>query len=59
MPWATLAVGSPNGQRSTSARAALGLTPEERIAGFVYLGTAVQGAAERVRADVSSRISTF
>jgi nitroreductase len=41
------------------ARAALGLTPEERIAGFVYLGTAVQGAAERVRADVSSRISTF
>lgn len=41
------------------ARAALGLTPEERIAGFVYLGTPGQGAAERVRADVSSRISRF
>ncbi len=41
------------------ARAALGLTPEERIAGFVYLGTAAQGAAERVRADVSSRVSRF
>ncbi len=41
------------------ARAALGLTPEERIAGFVYLGTAAQGASERVRADVSSRVSRF
>ncbi|MBL8547913.1 MAG: nitroreductase [Hyphomonadaceae bacterium] len=41
------------------ARGALGLAPEERIAGFVYLGTPTQGAAERVRADVSSRISRF
>lgn len=41
------------------ARAALGLAAEERIAGFVYLGTPAQGAAERVRADVSSRISRF
>lgn len=41
------------------ARAALGLAPEERIAGFVYLGTAKNGAAERPRADPSSRISRF
>lgn len=41
------------------ARAALGLTAEERIAGFVYLGTASQGVSERVRADVSARISRF
>ncbi len=41
------------------ARAALGLTGEERVAGFVYLGTPSQGGAERVRADVSSRISRF
>jgi nitroreductase len=41
------------------ARMALGLAPEERIAGFVYLGTPTQGAAERTRADVSSRISRF
>lgn len=41
------------------ARAALGLKIEERVAGFVYLGTPVQGAAERVRADVSTRISRF
>jgi nitroreductase len=41
------------------ARAALGLTEDERVAGFVYLGTPAQGAAERVRADVASRISRF
>jgi nitroreductase len=41
------------------ARAALGLSTEERITGFVYLGTPAQGAVERVRADVSSRISRF
>lgn len=41
------------------ARAALGLSAEERIAGFVYLGTATQDATERVRADVSARISRF
>jgi nitroreductase len=41
------------------ARAALGLAAEERVAGFVYLGTSTQGAAERVRADVSARISRF
>lgn len=41
------------------ARVALGLSSEERIAGFVYLGTPSIGAVERVRADVSSRISRF
>jgi nitroreductase len=41
------------------ARAALGLTPNERIAGFVYLGTARQAASERFRADAASRISRF
>lgn len=41
------------------ARAALGLTNEERIAGFVYLGTPNGVATERVRADAKSRISRF
>lgn len=41
------------------ARAALGLAEHERIAGFVYLGTPGNGAAERVRADVRERISRY
>jgi nitroreductase len=41
------------------ARAALGLKEHERIAGFVYLGTAREPAAERFRADVASRVSRF
>jgi len=41
------------------ARLALGLAEHERIAGFVYLGSAQGPAAERVRADVASRISRF
>ena len=41
------------------ARAALGLAEHERIAGFIYLGTAREPATERVRADVSARISRF
>lgn len=41
------------------ARATLGLAGHERIAGFVYLGTAREPATERVRADVRSRISRF
>lgn len=41
------------------ARAALGLAEHERIAGFVYLGTAREPAVERVRADASARISRF
>jgi nitroreductase len=41
------------------ARAALGLAETERVAGFVYLGAAREPATERVRADVSLRISRF
>jgi nitroreductase len=41
------------------ARAALGLADHERIAGFIYLGTAREPATERVRADTETRISRF
>ena len=41
------------------ARAALGLAEHERIAGFIYLGTAREAAIERFRADVAPRISKF
>ena len=41
------------------ARAALGLAEYERIAGFVYLGTAREPAIERFRPDVTTRISRF
>ena len=41
------------------ARTALGVAADERIAGFVYLGTSAQGAAERVRAGVAERIRRF
>lgn len=41
------------------AAQALGLGDNERIAGFVYLGTPSVGAAERVRADVKTRVSRF
>jgi nitroreductase len=41
------------------ARAALGRTSDVRVAGFVYLGTPALGVAERVRADVSTRIARF
>ncbi|HRK65341.1 MAG TPA: nitroreductase [Terricaulis sp.] len=44
---------------NANARAALGLKEEERIAGFVYLGTTREPALERVRADAASRISRF
>lgn len=41
------------------AARALGLAENERVAGFVYLGTPSVGAAERVRADVGPRVSRF
>ena len=41
------------------ARAALGLTEHERIAGIIYLGTPKEAPIERVRADAGSRISRF
>ena len=41
------------------ARAALGLKDHERVAGFVYLGTAREGVTERVRADLRARVSRY
>ncbi len=41
------------------AAKALGLSETERVAGFVYLGTPSVGATERVRADVTTRVSRF
>lgn len=38
---------------------ALGLEEGERVAGFIYLGTAKGGLTERRRADTASRISHF
>lgn len=40
-------------------RTALGLAEHERVAGFVYLGSAREQVTERVRADIASRISRF
>lgn len=41
------------------ARTALGLAEHERVAGFVFLGSAREAPTERVRADAKSRISRF
>jgi nitroreductase len=41
------------------ARAALGLSENERVAGFVHLGTSRERPTERVRADVGARISRY
>jgi nitroreductase len=41
------------------ARAALGLAEHERIAGFLYLGTAREPAIERARPNLDSLISRF
>lgn len=41
------------------ARAALGLAAHERIAGFVYLGTAKGEVTERFRPDLALRVSHF
>lgn len=38
---------------------ALGLRDAERVAGFVYLGTATMDSPERARADVSERITRW
>lgn len=40
-------------------RAALELAEHERVAGFIYLGTAREQPTERVRADASTRITRF
>ena len=36
------------------ARAALGLTPDERVAGFVFIGTTEEAPQERARPDVAA-----
>ncbi len=39
------------------AKALLGLTPDENVAGFIYLGTTAEPPLERDRPDYDSRIS--
>ena len=41
------------------ARAALGLTAQERIAGFVFIGTPAEIPLERVRAELEPRVSVW
>jgi hypothetical protein len=36
------------------ARAALGVADEERVAGFVFMGTAAEAPQERVRPDMAA-----
>lgn len=42
-----------------SARAALGLSEPERIAGFIYMGTATQKLEDRPRPDLSQVVTRF
>ncbi len=42
-----------------NVRRAFGLEPDERIAGYVYLGTARENPKERQRPDFTSLITTF
>jgi nitroreductase len=41
------------------ARGALGLSPTERIAGFVFIGTPAEVPLERVRAELAPRVSRY
>ena len=41
------------------ARAALGLSPTERIAGFIFIGTPAEIPLERVRAELAPRVSVW
>ncbi len=41
------------------ARAVLGLAEDERVAGFVFLGTAAEAPLERVRPDVAALTTRF
>lgn len=41
------------------ARAALGLSPDERVAGFVFIGTSAEAPQERVRPDVAALTTRF
>lgn len=44
---------------SPGVKALLGLTADERIAGFIYLGTAKEDPQERLRPDVSGKIERW
>lgn len=44
---------------SPGVKALLGLTHDERIAGFIYLGTAKENPQERLRPDVSGKIERW
>jgi nitroreductase len=41
------------------ALALLGMTPEEKLAGFIYIGTPTEAPIERPRPDALTRISTW
>jgi len=41
------------------ARAVLGLSPDEQVAGFVFMGTASEPPQERVRPDVAALTTTW
>lgn len=44
---------------SPGIKALLGLTEDERVAGFIYLGTAKEDPQERLRPDVSEKIQRW
>jgi nitroreductase len=41
------------------ARALLGATGEEQVAGFIYLGTPTEAPLERVRPDMGAIVRTW
>ncbi|MEE2892108.1 MAG: nitroreductase [Pseudomonadota bacterium] len=43
----------------TSVARALGLSADERVAGFIYMGTPLQAPKERVRPDLAERVSDW
>lgn len=44
---------------SDGINALLGLTADERVAGYIYLGTATEAPQERMRPDAASKISRW
>ena len=44
---------------SAGINALLGLTEHERVAGFIYLGTAAESPQERMRPDISTKITRW
>jgi nitroreductase len=58
MGWAACWI-SENEAYDASVAAALGLGPRERIAGFIYLGTAKTSPVERARPDMAKKVTRF